>query len=64
MIKIKENETENKSSSASTMTQHIRTGKIHVNLENNEEEIFDSYPITIKAKDIKHSIYEISRSKR
>ncbi len=57
MIKIKEEdfrEKENKKTSY--------LGKIHVTLENNEERIFESYPIIIKSKYIKHSTYKIQKS--
>jgi hypothetical protein len=42
--------------------QSSLTQKIQVTLENKEEKTFESYPIAIKSKDIKHLIYEIQKS--
>ena len=42
--------------------QSSLTQKIQVTLENKEEKTFESYPIVIKSKDIKHLIYEIQKS--
>ena len=47
MIKIKESEEETKDKKTTS------TGRIHVTLDNNEQKVFDSYPIIIKSKDIK-----------
>ena len=55
MIKISEKEKDG--TAQSSLTQ-----KIHVTLENKEEKTFESYPIVIKSKDIKHLIYEIQKS--
>ncbi|MEJ7640942.1 MAG: hypothetical protein WKF36_01970, partial [Candidatus Nitrosocosmicus sp.] len=55
MIKITENEKDG-------TTQSSLTQKIQVTLENKEEKTFESYPIVIKSKDIKHLIYEIQKS--
>ncbi len=54
MIKIREEDEED------NKTAPVR--KIHVTLENNEEKIFDNYPIIIKSKDLKHLTYEILKS--
>ena len=56
MIKIKENEKDG------TTTQPSMIEKIHVTLENNEEKTFESYPIVIRSKEVKHLIYEIQKS--
>lgn len=55
MIKIKEEEEEEDKKTTSM-------GKIHVTLENNEEKIFENYPIIIKSKDVKHLTYKIQKS--
>ena len=47
MIKIKEEVEEIKDNITTPMK------KIHVTLDNNEQKVFDSYPIIIKSKDIK-----------
>jgi hypothetical protein len=57
LIKIKEKEKDGS-------TQSPIKENIHVTLENNEEKTFESYPIVIKSKDIKHLIYEIQKSTR
>jgi hypothetical protein len=56
MIKIKEEVEEIKDNITTSMR------KIHVTLENNEQKIFDSYPIIIKSKDLKHLTFEIQKS--
>ena len=55
MIKITEKEKDG-------TTQPSLTRKIQVTLENKEEKTFESYPVVIKSKDIKHLIYEIQKS--
>ncbi len=45
MIKIKEEEDEGKENKKTSSLE-----KIHVTLENNEEKIFDNYPISNKIK--------------
>jgi len=55
LIKITEKEKDG--TAQSSMTQ-----KIQVTLENKEVKTFESYPIVIKSKDIKHLIYEIQKS--
>ncbi len=55
MITIKEEEEEENKKTTSK-------GKIHVTLENNEEKIFENYPIIIKSKYVKHSTYKIQKS--
>jgi hypothetical protein len=57
MIKIKEEEDEGKENKKTSSLE-----KIHVTLENDEEKIFDNYPIVIKSKYIKHSTYKIQKS--
>ena len=56
MIKIKENNKD------VTTAQSSMTEKIHVTMENNEEKTFESYPIVIKSKEVKHLIYEVQKS--
>lgn len=56
MIKIKEEGKENEEGKIEWK------GKVHVTLEDNEEKIFEGYPIAIKSKNIKHFTYEIQKS--
>jgi hypothetical protein len=56
MIKIKEEIEESKDNLSTPMR------KIHVTLENNEQEVFESYPIIIKSKDLKQLTFEIQKS--
>jgi hypothetical protein len=61
MIKIKEEgEGEGENKNKNKKTAYI--GKVHVTLENNEEKVFENYPIIIKSKDVKHSTYKIQKS--
>src|SRR6476469_9806408 len=56
MIKIKEEVKEIKDNKT------IPVKKIHVTLDNNEQKVFDGYPIIIKSKDLEHLIFEIQKS--
>jgi hypothetical protein len=56
MIKIKEEVEEIKDN----ITTPVK--KIHVTIDNNEQKVFDSYPIIIKSKDLKYLTFEIQKS--
>jgi hypothetical protein len=56
MIKIKEEVEEIKDNKTTPVK------KIHVTLDNNEQKVFDGYPIIIKSKDLEHLTFEIQKS--